>query len=475
MDHAENAGRWFLQSRLTVTGPQKFSGVLPLPGSRNGYDSPPQGSVGKYIGLPLEKVDYRDTAIVAFRQAAESVATLGPQRSKLLPAKSNRLDANCFAPAHQVMDQTLVPWAAQPGDRPIDPKSVIDLTAMLKPDGRLEWDVPEGTWTILRTGHRMTGQEVNMQMPDCKGLEVDWLSEAAVDQHWKHLAKVLLEDAGPLAGKTLQYFATDSFEDGYPNWTARMTEEFIHYRGYDPRPYLPVFSGILVGSAEISDRFLYDYRKTVADCMADRNYGHFAELSHRVGLAIDCEAAGPAWSGTVCMDALKNLGRCDMPQGEFWQDSIFVVDGQNKVGKQTATAAHVYGRKTASAEAFTSFLPHWGDSPASLKPTADRAFCEGINRFVFHTMTATRPQDGKPGYEYGAGTHFNPNVTWWQQAAGPWIHMSAVARAVAIRPVRGRRALLQRRRGARISSSPSTLTPCWARATTTTSATPRCC
>lgn len=61
-----------------------------------------------------------------------------------------------------------------------------------------------------------------------------------------------------------------------------------------------------------------------------------------------------------------------------------------------------------------------GDSPASLKPTADRAFCEGINRFVFHTMTATRQQDGLPGYEYGAGTHFNPNVTWWE-AAGPWI------------------------------------------------------
>ena len=62
-----------------------------------------------------------------------------------------------------------------------------------------------------------------------------------------------------------------------------------------------------------------------------------------------------------------------------------------------------------------------GRIPGLLKRYADLAFCEGINRFVFHTMTSTRPKDGLPGYEYGAGTHFNPNVTWWQQAAGPWL------------------------------------------------------
>ena len=46
-------------------------------------------------------------------------------------------------------------------------------------------------------------------------------------------------------------------------------EEFKRYRGYDPKPYLPVFAGRIVGSAEVSERFLHDYRKTVADCMAE--------------------------------------------------------------------------------------------------------------------------------------------------------------------------------------------------------------
>jgi hypothetical protein len=227
----------------------------------------------------------------------------------------------------------------------------------------------------------------------------------------------------------LKYFGTDSFEDGYPNWTARLKEEFIKYRGYDPTPYLPVFRGYIVGNADVSGRFLHDYRRTIADCMADNNYGTLAEPSHGSGLAIQCEAGGPSWSGTIGMDALKNLGRCDSPQGEFWQDGIFVVNGQNRVGKQTASAAHVYGRKTASAESFTSFL-HWTEAPPDLKPTADRAFCEGINRFLFHTLIAQRPEDGQPGYEYGAGTHFNPNVTWWQQAAKPWVSYLSRCQAV---------------------------------------------
>ena len=415
----ENSGRWFLQSQLSVTGPQKFSGPLPLPGNRDGYDSKPHFNTKKYLNLPFEKLDYRDTAIVAFREPESGASKLGGERNKSLPAKSNRQDANADVSASTVMGQTLVPWTALPDDQPTPVQAVVDLTAKVH-EGRLDWEVPAGTWTVVRTGHRMTGQRVNMEMPGSVGYEVDWLSAVATDQQFEHLGKVLLDAAGPLAGKTLRYFHTDSFEDGYPNWTATMLTQFKKYRGYDATPYLPVFAGRMVGSAEISDRFLHDYRKTVADCMADNNYGRFAELSHRHGLEIQAEAAGPSWSGTMCMDALKNLGRCDRPMGEFWQDNTYVVNGQNQVGKTAATAAHIYGRKTASAEAFTSLLlPHWGDTPAAMKPIADRAFCEGINRFVFCLMTATRPSDGLPGFECGAGTHFNPNVTWWQMGAGP--------------------------------------------------------
>ncbi len=414
----ENAGRWYLQSETTVTGPKKISEVLPLPGPKDGYDSPPQNFVTKYINLPMEKVDYRDTAVVAFRDPG--AGRISDDRAQSLPAKSNREDASCFHPARTAMDRPQTQWTAAPGDKPIAPEDVIDLTSKMTPDGRLEWEVPEGNWVIVRTGHRLIGHEVAVPMPGSAGLEVDWFSKEAVDQHWAGLAKILIDAAGPHVGNTLKYFCTDSFEDGYPNWTPKMLEEFKRFRGYDMTPYLPALMGRLVGSAEITNRFLYDYRKTIADCMADNNYGYLAELTHRHQMELAAEAAGPSWSGTLCMDGLKNLGRTDRPRGEFWMD-LFKENNQSKVGKQTATAAHIYGRKTASAEAFTSFRGHWQDSPVTMKSVGDMAFCEGINRFLFHTWTATRPQDGKPGYEYGAGTHFNPNVTWWQIGAKPWL------------------------------------------------------
>ncbi|PTY00156.1 glycosyl transferase family 2 [Opitutus sp. ER46] len=412
----EDSGRWYLQAQTVVTGPTHFAGVLPRPGNRAGYDNARQLQVKNFVDLPLAQADYRDTAIIAYPEPDPAAARVAGDRLAALPAKANRLDGSSHLTADEVMRPPLAPWAAAAGDQPVAPAAIVDLTARVDATGRLEWDVPPGRWVILRTGHRMTGARTLYALPEAEGLEIDWLNERGVDAQFDHLGKILLAEAGPHAGRTLRYFHEDSFEDGFPNWTDNFLARFRQLRGYDATPYLPVLSGVLVGSAEISDRFLYDYRRTVADLMADAHYGRLAERSHAVGLEVQNEAAGPSWSGTMGMDALKNLGRSDRPMGEFWQDNYrFVQDGQNQVTKMVATAAHIYGRRTASAEAFTTFA-HWSDDPAALKPTADRAFCEGINRIVFHTSTATRPEDGKPGYEYGAGTHFNPNITWWEQA-----------------------------------------------------------
>ena len=415
----DKACRWFLQSETSVKGPQKYSEKLPLPGVKDGYDSPPMLGVKHSMKLRFEKVDYRDTAVVAFRTPAGS----RPAARADLPAKSNRQDADCFIPSDKVMSQTLAPWTTTTNDLPVRVQDVVDLTARLKPDGTLEWDVPEGEWTIVRTGHRMTGHQLSVPMHGQGGLENDYFDRAGVDLMFEKVGKVLIEDAGPLAGTTLRGFCEDSFEAGYPNWTANMLKHFKRYRGYDPTPLLPVFKGWIVGSAEISERFLHDYRKTVADCFADEHYGRFAELCRKHGMVTRCESAGPSWSGTVCMDGLKNLGRTEFPQGEFWQDPSFVKNNQNTVTKMVATAAHIYGKRFVAAEALTDGREgtYWGKGPSSFKPTVDRAFCEGINQVVFHTMTCQKPSEGKPGIEYGAGTHFNPNVTWWNQTAGPWV------------------------------------------------------
>lgn len=412
----EDSGRWLLQSKLSITGPGHFSDKLPLPGNRNGYENAKQLFVKDYIDLPLDKLDYRDTAVIAYPEVQEGSSMVAGERAKSFAAKSNRLDASSHAEAADVMNPTLVKWSNAADDKPVSSSSIIDLTSKVKPDGQLDWEVPAGKWTVIRTGHRMTGARTAYALPEAAGLEIDWLDKKGVERQFEYLGNILLKEAGAFKGKSLKYFHDDSFEDGFPNWTATFLDKFKAYRGYDAKPYLPVFASVMIDSAEISERFLYDYRRTVADCMADGHYKRFAELCHENGLQVQSEAGGPSWSGTMCMDALKNLGRMDLPMGEFWQGKTFVQHDQNQVGKLVASAAHIYGKKKVSAEAFTSFKPHWSDSPETLKPVADRAFCEGINRFVIHTSTATRPEDGKPGYEYGAGTHFNRNITWWDKA-----------------------------------------------------------
>lgn len=415
----EDSGRWLLQSSVTVEGPADFSSTLPLPDPRNGYEGPGQLFVKDYIDLPLALVDYRDSAVVAFPAIERSHRANIGDRRRSFAAKTNRRDSSSHVSADEVMQATLLPWPDEPEDEPVPAATVTDLTDKVDAAGILRWDVPAGRWTILRTGHRMTGARTAYALPEAAGLEVDWLGEAGVEAQFLHLGQTLLDEAGALAGSTLRYFHTDSFEDGYPNWTQSFLSEFRRRRGYDPTLFLPVFHGHLVGSAGISDRFLYDYRRTVADCMADLAYGRLADLCHAAGLLLQSEAAGPSWSGTMCMDGLRNLGRCDLPMGEFWQNDNYTIGGQNQVSKMVASAAHTYGRRTASAEAFTT-MAHWSDPPEALKRTADRAFCEGINRLVIHSSTSTRPEDGVPGYEYGAGTHFNPNITWWRQA-GPFL------------------------------------------------------
>ena len=423
----EDSGRWYLQSELEVEGPQLFSGQLPLPGNRTGYDkvfNPP--GYKDYIDLPLEKLDYRDTAVVAIREGNRITG----KRAATLDAKTNHRDASNFIMAVDVMKPLLEQWQDEPGDAPVQLQNVIDLTGKMDKNGHLDWQVPAGKWKIIRTGHRMTGSRLSIAQPEGDGLSVDWFNRRGVELQFEHLGKMFIEEAARVGNKP-KYFCDDSFEDGFPNWTDNILEQFRKYRGYDATPYLPVLSGYLIGDAVVSDRFLNDYRKTLGDSMADEHYKRFADLCHEHGMLVQNEASGPSRSGTLCMDGLRNQGRSDLPMGEFWlglhqEDESTLTDdmpygtsrldkGQNKVTKMAASAGHIYGHPIISAEAFTSFR-HWLDYPGSLKQALDRAYCEGINRIAIHTSTATRPRDGKPGYQYGAGTHFNPNVTWWEMS-----------------------------------------------------------
>jgi len=281
---------------------------------------------------------------------------------------------------------------------------VVDLSGKVE-NGRLTWDVPEGRWTVLRFAcTTMEGHET----------DVDILSAPAVTTYFNRMGGNLLADAGPLAGKTLTHFYSVSWEGAIPTWTIGFEKQFEELRGYSLVPYLPVLAGFDVESTAVTERLLRDYHRTLADAFTANCYGKLRELSNKAGLKWHSESGGP-WTRSLPTfkhaDQLAFLGQNDMPQGEFWWSRA-----GRYFNRPIAMAARIYGRPLAAAEAFTHMTYHWSAYPASLKMIGDATFCDGVNQLIWHTFTASPPEFGKPGIEYFAGTHLNPNITWWQQA-----------------------------------------------------------
>ena len=107
---------------------------------------------------------------------------------------------------------------------------------------------------------------------------------------------------------------------------------------------------------------------------------------------------------------------------EFWSPSPHRPSPANRFFvKQASSAAHIYGKKIVGAEAFTTVGPHWNDELwHDHKSGFDHEVCAGVNRLYFHTFTISPSEMGLPGQEYFAGTHVNPQVTWWDKS-GPFI------------------------------------------------------
>src|ERR1035437_5233808 len=162
---------------------------------------------------------------------------------------------------------------------------VIDLTGKMNEDGTLNWIPPSGNWNILRFGYSLTGKENHPASPEATGLEVDKLNPKAVKAYFTEYLNQYKDATGGLMGKKgLQYMITDSWEAGTLNWTDKMMIEFKNRRGYDMLPWLPVLTGHIVESAEASDRFLWDFRKTIADLTAENHYDQLTTLLHERGM-----------------------------------------------------------------------------------------------------------------------------------------------------------------------------------------------
>ncbi|MGA1236333.1 MAG: glycosyl hydrolase [Limisphaerales bacterium] len=305
-----------------------------------------------------------------------------------------------------------------PGEHHALSSEVIDVTSMMKPDGTLNWHPPDdSTWEVLRIGCTLNKHcRVSTCSEGWDGYALDPFDLGAFRRYWESVVEPLLQDAGPLAGTTLRYLHTDSWEVEVANWTPTLPASFARLRGYELLPYLPVLAGKIIDNRHLSNRFLHDFRKTMGDLAVENHYRPFSEWARRHGLLLHPESGGPH---AVPVDSLRCLGMDDAPMSEFWAWSWThrVGDANRFFVKQPASAAHTYGRNLVLAEGFTTIGPHWQETLwDNLQPAFNRALTEGLNRLVWHTFTCSPEEMGMPGQQYFAGTHLNPNVTWWSRS-----------------------------------------------------------
>lgn len=366
-------------TETNVVGPRHFDAVLPRPTATANF--------------------YRDIAVFAFPT---------PTSHYVIP----HIRGKSAETKEEIPLRANFPHVG--ADAVIQRDHIVNLTAKLGQDGRLAWNVPEGKWTLLRVGHTSTGKDNHPAPIDGRGLESDKLSKHATEVHFAGLMEKLINDSQPLVGekKTLVSTHIDSWETGSQNWTPQFRAEFKRLRGYDPLPWLPVMQGHVVDSLEVSERFLWDVRMTVNDLLMENYAGRFRELAHRHGLRLSIEA----YDGSPT-DDLTYAGRADEPMAEFWSWTKFSAAYSCT---EMASAAHVYGKRILGAEAFTATdAEKWAGHPANVKDLGDWAFCEGINRFVFHRYALqpwTNP-DRAPGVSMGPwGLHYERTQTWWEQS-----------------------------------------------------------
>lgn len=291
---------------------------------------------------------------------------------------------------------------------------ILDISDKMNEEGELNWDAPEGRWTVLRIGHVNTGMKNGPAPPEGTGWECDKLSETGPDVHFAGYIGRLA--AGPLEDNLLNGILLDSWECKTQTWTNGMENEFRRVADYPLRKWLPAVFGYVIDDPETTARFLLDWRTTLGDLFENKFYGRMAKLAKDKGLSIAYETAAGDIFPT---DILAYYKHADVPMCEFWQPFTdgFVGSLNFKPIKPTTSAARIYGKPRVAAEAFTSFALTWDERLSMLKEVANINSIEGVTHLVFHTYTHNPRTDFlPPGTSFGAGigTPFLRGQTWWK-------------------------------------------------------------
>ena len=395
----EDAMQHTVASETAVTGPVDFSDVLPVPRPRVPF-------FGIRTLTPEMKKDwesyYRDVAVLAFPE---------PEGAERLP------DADEKAIYQRA------PFSSYPGVKPrlppsrkvvppakcVDLARVVDLTAKMDASGRLTWRVPEGRWTIMRVGRRLTGQTTRPAPRPGLGFETSKFDKGAIERHLHDYADKILAAAGPRRpGRGLTTIHFDSWEMSAQNGSAEFFREFERRRGYSPLPFIPAINGRIVRSTDVTERFLWDWRLTAQELVIENQLMPIRKYAHGKGLVMSSEP----YDMNPCCD-ITSGAVADVPMCEFWSKGMGCPAEYSCV--ESVSIAHTMGRPVVGAEAFTASAEFWKQYPGSMKAQGDWALAFGINCFKFHTYQHQPSLTDKPGMTMCGywGVNWHRNQTWW--------------------------------------------------------------
>lgn len=378
-------------SSVEVKGPTLYDAVLPVPEQR------------KTPWHTMSNPFYQDVAVVAFPSRQPIIADINEKALFSRDPYTSKKGVKAYLPTagnYIEPDRTAL----------IEPKDIVELTPQLKADGSLIWQVPDGDWTIVRMGRRTTGASTRPAPTPGIGLECDKFDAQALNEHLDKYVGTLLKKIGPRTpAHGLTTLHIDSWEMGAQNWTPAFLAEFKKRRGYDARPWLPVYTGRAIQSLEQSERFLWDVRLTAQELVLENHAGAVKTWGKNKGLQLSIEPYDMNPTADLDLGAVA-----DVPMAEFWSAGYGFDSAFSCI--ESTSIAHIMGRPIVSAEAFTSSSKEaWKQYPTSMKNQGDWALAMGINRFVYHTFVhqALGP-DHKPGMALNPyGVHWDRTQTWW--------------------------------------------------------------
>ncbi len=424
----------------------------------------PAGELAEFRGMPDNRmlkvsddgVNFRDVVIIRGSTIPQSTMGILPTTARYFrfTFKTEKPEVNAFAAmtggsaepgkptgvpiAELVLYNTdrvdlfeqkagFSPWKesthslVKPGADAIPTDDVVDLTSKMSTDGTLNWTAPAGDWVIMRLGYSITGRKNHPASPEATGLEVDKLDKVAVRNYIDtYLAMYSDATGGKLGAKGLEYMVLDSYEAGHMTWTKTMPDEFKKRRGYDLTPWLPVLTGRVIRSADASEKFLWDFRKTIGELIVENHYEVIGEALHARGMKRYTESHE---NGRIYLaDGMDVKRQADVPMSAMWTPGSLAGGSDEEVRseadiREAASVSHIYGQNLVAAESMTSIQNAFSWHPEKLKRTADLEMASGLNRFVIHTSVHQPLDDKKPGFSLGPfGQYFTRQETWAEPA-----------------------------------------------------------